>query len=219
MHRLQHMLRVGRVKLVDESGPIGRVQVDEGDLGKVGSRRIIDKVARIAHFGFAAVPPIGSEIMLASPGGDRSQSIAIGSNHQPSRLKDLQPGDSGIYDVRGAKVVLTEDGLLIDCAGLPAVVQNCPTITLRATGKVTIDAPTLEVLHDMTVAGNSTVSGNSAVAGDATVAGSFGVTGEITGDSGGSSVALGALHVAYNAHKHGGVKGGSDTSAVTDHTV
>ena len=219
IHRLQQMLRVGRVKLVDESGPIGRVQIDEGDLGKSGGRRIIDKVARVAHFGFAAVPPIGSEVMLASPAGDRTQTIAIGSNHQPSRLKDLKPGDSGIYDVRGAKVTLTADGLLIDCAGLPALVQNCPTITLHATEKVTVDAPLVEVLHDLTVGGDASIAGTAAITGDTTVGGALNTSGEITGDSGGSIVTLGGLHVAYNAHKHGGVKTGSDTSGGTDHPV
>lgn len=211
--QLRNMLRIGRVKLVDDTGPIMRLQIDEGDLGKFGGRRIIDKVARIAHFGFASVPPIGAEVMLVAAAGDRTQTIALGTNHQPSRLKNMKPGDSGIYDVRGAKVTLTEDGLLIDCAGLPALVQNCSTITLRAAEKVTIDAPTAEILHDLTVGGDVSVSGS------VTADGTIHAGGEVTGDTGGSSVTLGGLRDAYNVHKHGSVKSGADTSGSTDHLV
>jgi phage gp45-like len=71
-------------------------------------------------------------MLLLRRSGDRSRSIAIGTNHRPSRLKDLKPGDSALYDVRGAKITLTEDGLLIDCAGLPATIKNATTVRIEA---------------------------------------------------------------------------------------
>lgn len=149
IHRILSMLRLGRVTIVDDSGPVRRLQIEEGDYP--GGKRVIDKVPHVQEFGFASVPPIGSEVMLAAPCGDRSQTVAVGTNHQPSRLRDQQPGDSGIYDVRGAKVQLTAAGLLIDCAGLPAVIQNASTVT--------IDAPMVHVTGDLKVDGTLTGDG------------------------------------------------------------
>lgn len=124
INRIVTMLRSGRVTLVDDSGPVQRVQIDEGSLGAVGGRRILDKVMKLGHFGFASIPPIGSEALLAAPNGERTHTMVIGTNHQPSRPRDMKPGDAAMYDVRGAKIELTDSGLVIDCAGLPAVIRN-----------------------------------------------------------------------------------------------
>lgn len=224
-HWLNHLIRAARIRLVDDSDVIQRVQVDEGPLGPDGGRRLIDKVKFIGMFGVASVPPIDAEVLVLGMGGDRSRSIAIASNHQTSRLKNLKPGDSGLYDVRGAKLTFTENGLLIDCAGLPAVIQNCPTLRLVATEKVTIDAPTTEITHDLTVggtltvAGDATLSGDVAIEGDTTTQGTITSAGAVTARAGGTAAELGAVRDAYVAHKHGAVKTGTDTSGVSDHLV
>lgn len=192
-HVINALLRVARVKLVDDTGPIQRLQIDEGDLGGFGGRRVIDKVPHFLQFGFASSPPLDSEVMLAAPAGDRTQTIAMGTNHQPSRQKNLQPGDACLYDVRGQYVRLTAAGLEIDCAGLPAVIRNCPTVTITATEKITLDAPNVECT------------------------GNFKADALLTAD--GTPVELGALRDAYNAHKHSNVSTGTGTSGTTDHTV
>lgn len=115
--------------------------------------------------------------------------------------------------------------LLIDCAGLPAVIQNCPTLRLVATEKVTIDAPTTEITHDLTVggtltvAGDATLSGDVAIEGDTTTQGTITSAGAVTARAGGTAAELGAVRDAYVAHKHGAVKTGTDTSGVSDHLV
>jgi phage baseplate assembly protein V len=192
-HLIRAMLRVGRIKLVDDSGPIQRFQIFEGSLGNVGGDRLIDKVAHIAQFGFASSPPLDSEVMLVAPAGDRTQTIALGTNHQPSRPKILKAGDAILYDVRGAMVWLSADGIIIDGAGLPIVVRNSPTVTVTAVEKITLDAPLTECT------------------------GNFKADRLLTGD--GSPIELGALRDAYNAHKHTGVATGSGSSGTTDHAV
>lgn len=182
----------GRVSLVDDDGDVQRVQVTEGSVGAGVADRIMDKVLRIAEFGFASVPPLGSEVITFRRGGDRAQSVVVGTSHRPSRPRGLKPGDTGIYDVRGAKVMLTENGLVIDCAGLPAVLQNASTVTVRASEKILIDAPKAEFT------------------------GSVSAAGEITAHTGGTAAALGGLRDAYALHKHGLVRAGTDTSGVTD---
>lgn len=192
------LIGFGRASLIDDDGDMQLVQVTEGAAGNGFADRVIDRVRRVAEFGFASVPPLGSEVMMLRRGADRSQSVVVGTSHRPSRPRGMKPGDAGIYDVRGAKVILTENGLVIDCAGLPAIVQNCPTITLKATEKVVIDAPETDLT------------------GDVTIGGAVSAVGEITARTGGTSTALGALRDAYALHKHGLVQTGTGASGPTD---
>jgi phage baseplate assembly protein V len=138
---LVNLVGVGQVGRVDDSQEVQLLQVVERAKGQGFVDRILERITRVAEFGFASVPPIGAEILLLRRGGDRSQSLAIGSSHRPSRPRDLKPGDSGIYDVRGAKVMLTSEGLVIDCAGLPAVIKNSP--------KLRVEVDVLEVTGDI----------------------------------------------------------------------
>lgn len=138
---LTNLIGVGQVTSIDDSKEAQQLQVTERAEGSGFADRPIDDVTRVTEFGFASVPPLGAEALMIRRNGDRSQSLVIATNHRPSRARDLKPGDAGIYDVRGAKVMLTEDGLVIDCAGLPAVIRNATTVR--------IEADTLEVTGDV----------------------------------------------------------------------
>lgn len=189
LDKLANLIGIGRVTLLDDTGELQELQVTEGANGQGFADRVIDKIRRVSEFGFASAPPLGSEALMLRRGGDRSRSMVIGTSHRPSRPRDLKPGDSGIYDVRGAKVMLTADGLVIDCAGLPAVIQNASTITLKAETSVRIEAPTVEC------------------------------TGDIVSRADGAQVSLNALRDAYAAHKHTAVQTGTGVSGLTDHTA
>lgn len=139
MRAIANLVGIGRVTLADDSGELQTVQVTEGAAGSGFTDRIIDKVRRVMEFGFTSVPPLGAEALMLRRSGERSRSIVIGTSHRPSRLNGLQPGDTAIYDVRGAKVQMTSDGLLIDCAGLPAVVRNFTALTVQGDLHVTGD--------------------------------------------------------------------------------
>ena len=186
--RLFHMIGSGRVKLVADDGTTQRVQVDQGT-GPDGSPRLLDDVDRIVEFGLASNPPVDSEVVLVRLGGNRTLSIVVATNHQPSRPRDLEPGDTQIYDVRGAYIKLTANGMEIDGAGLDMTVQNCPTVTVKAAAKVRVESPLVEV------------------------------TGDIVSRADGTRVSLNALRDAYDAHAHGGVQGGSSSTLGTDHPV
>lgn len=186
---LYNLFGVGHVTMVDDDGELQLVQLTERAAGSGFKDRITDKVRRVMEFGFTSVPPVDSEILVLGLLGDRSGRVAIASSHRPSRIKGLKPGDVAIYDVRGAKIVLTEDGLQIDCAGFEAVIENCTTLTIKANDKVRIEADRVEV------------------------------TGDIVSRADGTSVSLNALRDAYHAHKHGGVQTGSGMTGLTDHDV
>lgn len=190
---LQNLLGIGRATTIDDSNEVQTMQVTEGAAGSGFADRVIDKVKRVTEFGFSSAPPIDAEVVMFRRGGDRSCSMVIGTSHRPSRPRGLQPGDTVLYDVRGAVVKLTAGGLLIDAAGLPVVIQNA--------SEVTIDAPTVHLT------GNLVVDGTIAAAGT------------VTGLSEGSEVEIGALRDAYNAHKHTGVSSGSASTGATDHAA
>lgn len=139
--RLINLLGFGRVSLVDDGEELQRVQVTEGAAGTGFADRVSDDVIRLAEFGFTSNPPIDAEVLLLRRSGDRSQSVVVATSHRPSRRRDLKPGDSAVYDVRGAYVWFTEDGIVIDGAGLPVIVRN--------TTKLRVEAELLEVTGDV----------------------------------------------------------------------
>ncbi|HEX7853843.1 MAG TPA: phage baseplate assembly protein V [Sphingobium sp.] len=156
-HLIRNLVGIGRVRLTDDTGPVQMLQGDEGQSDPSGKRWLLDKVRKVAHFGFVSVPPLSSEIVMIRPNGDRASSIAVGSNHQPSRVKNLKPGDTGMHDVRGQKIMLTEAGTEIDCQGLPCRIINASTVT--------IDAPEVHITGNLHVDGEITgFSGGDAVA-------------------------------------------------------
>lgn len=189
MRELLNLFGVGHATMVDDDGEVQKLQLTEKAAGSGFKDRVTDKVRRVMEFGFTSVPPIDSEVLVIGLLGDRSGRIAIATSHRPSRIKGLKPGDVALYDVRGAKIVFSEDGLQIDCAGLDAVIENCTTLTIKASEKVRIEADQLEV------------------------------TGDVVSRADGTSVSLNALRDAYHAHKHTGVQTGSGSTGLTDRDV
>lgn len=184
-----NMFGVGHATMIDDDGELQLLQLTEKAAGSGFKDRVTDKVRRVMEFGFTSVPPIDSEVLVIGLLGDRSGRVAIATSHRPSRIKGLKPGDVALYDVRGAKIVFTEDGLSIDCAGLEAAIENCSTLTIKASDKIRLEADTVEV------------------------------TGDIVSRADGSQVSLNALRDAYHAHKHTGVQTGGGTTGPTDHDV
>jgi phage gp45-like len=156
IERLLNLLGIGRSTLADDSGDLQVLQVTEGATGGGGEDRILEKVRRVTEFGFASVPPDGAEVLMLRRNGLRTQSIVIATSHRPSRLKNLKPGDAALYDVRGAKITLTEDGITIDAAGGQVTVTNASKIRaecdVETTGDIISradgDRVSLNALHD-----------------------------------------------------------------------
>ncbi len=99
--RLLGLIGIGCATLTDDSGERQLVQMTEGHVGVGGTERVTDKVPRVTEFGFSSVLPDDSEIVVIRRNGERSNSIAIASQHRASRPTGLEPGDTAIYDVRG----------------------------------------------------------------------------------------------------------------------
>lgn len=162
IRRIVNMIKIGRVRLIDDTDVVQRMQIDEGPIGpSSGVRRLLDKVISVKHFGFVSSPPLGSEVIVIRQGGHGSLPIVVATNHQPSRHRNLEPGDAGIHDVRGAYVLLLPAGPVIDAAGGDVTIQNARNISVTGTGTVTVHAPHVTVESDDV---NLGASGGPAVA-------------------------------------------------------
>lgn len=140
------LLMIGRgvVTFTDDSGPVQLVQI------QVNALETIDGVMRPVQFGFSSVMPNGTDIAFTSIAGDRSNSIATASNHQPSRPRGLQPGESMIYTQDGKQIYLTASGgILVKANGQPVEVDGATTVTIIAATEVLMDTPMLKVTGDI----------------------------------------------------------------------
>lgn len=155
--RVRHMVARGKVLLVDDTGPIQTMQVDLGPIDSNGqSLGIRDRLYHAKQFGFASNPPAGSDVIVLHVAGDRSNGVAIGTNHQGYRLKSLGGGETAIHDQWGNVVRLTAAGAQI-----------------THTARVTITAPSI------VINGAVTVSGSIAATGAIISGGSIAATGAI----------------------------------------
>jgi len=143
---LGNLLAIGRATVIDDTGDLQELQVTEKAYGSGFTDRILDKVRRVTEFGFTSVPPIEAEVVMLRFSGDRGGSVVVATSHRPSRPRGLKPGDTAIYDVRGAILKFTEAGQVLDCAGLPLLIQNA--------SKITLDSPEVDMTGDLKVAGN-----------------------------------------------------------------
>lgn len=160
MTRIRMLIGIGRVSMVDDSDVVQTIQ------GAFSIEEVIDRLQRAAEFGFTSNPPVGSDMLVVFVGGERSRGVVVGTNHQPSRPTGLQPGEAMLYSLLGQKVYLSEDGIVIDGAGLPVTVKNAPTVAITADTSVTvkaplvtIDAPSIKTTGDLQVGGNIRAAG------------------------------------------------------------
>ena len=181
--RLQSIVGRGRTHVVDDTGVVQTLQV------QVGAIEILDKVPRVGEYGFASNPPPQSHGVVLFIAGDRSNGVVIATNHQASRLKNLAPGESAIFDDQGRWVWLKRGSIEIEAGNTPVHVTNATEVDVTASVKVKLTTPRLEV------------------------------TGDIVDTSGSNAVTLKQLRDAYDAHKHTGVTAGGASTGTTDHPV
>jgi phage baseplate assembly protein V len=166
--RIMFAIGRGKVTLVDDSGPIQKHQVDMGPLGPNGSLAIRDNTAHAALFGVASNPPVGADAIVLFVGGDRSNGVVVATNHQAYRLRNLQPGDTALYDIRsGQTVILSAAGVTITDHLGQTVVLGASGITLTdisgdvlalGGGAAAVTTPEASVSGNLTVANGASGS-------------------------------------------------------------
>lgn len=119
--RLQLLVGRGRITFAKDEGPVQVHQV------QVNDREIID-MPRIMEYGFSSMPKVGCQAVVIFVGGERSNGVILGTNDERARLAGLQPGEVALYDDQGQSVWIKRGGIVIECAGKPLTINDCPSI-------------------------------------------------------------------------------------------
>jgi phage baseplate assembly protein V len=133
----------GRITLVDDSGPVQKVQI------RLSPLELRDKTPRLAEFGFTSNPPAGSDAVPVFVAGDRSNAVIIATGNQTYRLRGLASGEVALYDSRGQSVELRQDGIRVITPLKVTVTAggdmklSAPNIELDASSSIKLKAPTI----------------------------------------------------------------------------
>ncbi|CAB3779416.1 hypothetical protein LMG28688_00835 [Paraburkholderia caffeinitolerans] len=123
----------GRVSTSNDSGVVQLVQTKFNDL------ETIDDMPRVAEFGFTSRPPDGSDVLAVFIGGDRSNGVIVGTNHQGSRPTGLAVGETMIFSQDGKSVYLTSGGgIIVEAKGQDVVVNDARNVTWNCSGDFTL---------------------------------------------------------------------------------
>lgn len=139
--RIAGMLGIGRITSQKDGGVVQTVQYQ--------TPLEVATSPRMAEFGFSSALPVGSDVVLAFMGGDRSSPVVIASNHQGFRRTGLNSGETVIYNQWGLEVHLTEKGVFIDAKGQDVEVNNATTVTINASEGVIAKTPWLKCTGDI----------------------------------------------------------------------
>jgi phage baseplate assembly protein V len=141
--RLWNLLAGGVVVAIDDSGPVMRLQIKVGYLET-------HTLPALQQFGFSSVPPVGSDVVAHYIGGDRSNGVVTGTNHQPTRPPGKNPGETMVYDAFGKSIYLTESGgIVVNANGSPVTVNGATVLTVVASEYVLAQTPEFRCTGDI----------------------------------------------------------------------
>lgn len=132
------------VSSINDTGNIQLAQL------KAFAGEVLDNAERFSEFGFSSNPPVGSEGVVVSVGGNREHPIIIATNHRSSRQKNLAPGETIIFTQDGTKIHLKMGGF----------------IDIETATKVTVTVPDAEFSGNVLIKGNLVVEGTTTSQGD-----------------------------------------------------
>lgn len=191
----------GVLRLVKAAGAVQLVQID----GLAGEQ--LQDAELFQHYGYTSNPPAGTMAIIVPIGGKTSHGIAVATEHGGYRKKSLATGEVALYTDEGDCVVLNRGRVIRVVAGTQLEV-TAPLVTLKASTKVRMETPLVEITGQLTVAGGMAISGGSgvtaAITGQLTVNGNVTTTGTVINNG----KNIGSTHV------HTGVTaGGANTGA------
>lgn len=140
--RVAMMIGIGKITGYGDAGGIQKLQYQT-------PLEVKGDTPRMAEFGFSSGLPVGTDVVLAYLGGDRSSAVIVASNNQQYRISGLKSGETLIYNQWGVFVKLTENGIEVEAKGKPVTVANATTVTVTATEKIRLETPRLEVTGDV----------------------------------------------------------------------
>lgn len=135
--RVQLMIGRAVIAAVNDGAQIQAVQVD------MLADETHDEVERFQSYGHSSVPLAGAEALVVFVGGLRSHGVAIVVDDRRYRPRDLEPGESALYDDQGQTIEIRRDGIRIKAAGKTVQVE-AQSVTVTA-DHVSVDAGSIEL--------------------------------------------------------------------------
>lgn len=160
------MLTVGRCVLNAIYDGKGVQQVQASLLGD----EVRDKVDRMQEYGFSSVPLTGAQGVIVFVGGDRGHGVVVATSDSRHRPTGLQGGEVVIYTDEGDKITLKRGN---------NIEIETQTLTVKASTKVRMETPLLEV------------------------------TGDILDNQGSNANTIQNMRTVFNGHTHPGDSGGT----------
>lgn len=139
--QIKMMFGLGKVTGMNDTGPAQTLQYKNA--------MEVLTAARLAEFGFSSGPPIGSDVMVAFLGGDRSNPVIIATNSKAYRHTGLKAGETVVYDQWGKYIKLTEEGIEVEANGKPVTVSRATVVTITGTEEIIADTPVFKCTGDI----------------------------------------------------------------------
>ncbi|MTD32418.1 phage baseplate assembly protein V [Paludibacterium denitrificans] len=191
LQKLRLMVARGIVNLVNDAGGLQMLQISALD----GETR--DEVERVQNFGHTGNPPMAATPIMVAVAGSRDHLVAVAVDHEDSRPKGLQPGESATYNAFGVLFKYDQDG---------NATLTCKNLIVDASEGIQFNTPLTNFSEMATVNGlfsyKAGMSGSGGDGGKTTISGDFTHSG---GD-------LSSNGVVVHLHYHGHVTRGSENT-------
>lgn len=128
--KVRGMVRRATFKNLKDDGETQTASVEVAD----GIWR--DDIEIMQPYGVAGSPPEdGGLLLLLTVGGDEGDLVAMAPSNPSKRMGKLSPGDSGIYNEAGDRIIVTKSGVIEVAAGVSLhVVVGGVSFTVSAAG-------------------------------------------------------------------------------------
>ena len=128
--KVRGMVRRATIKNLKDDGETQTASVEVAD----GVWR--DDIEIMQPYGMAGHPPEdGALVLLLAVGGDEGDLVAMPASNPSKRMGKLSPGDAGIYNESGDRIILTKAGVIEVAAGVSVhVVVGGTSFTVSAAG-------------------------------------------------------------------------------------
>lgn len=155
--RVRRVILGAKIESTDDSVPLQQMKV------KSLGRALYDHVEVFGQFGFTSRAPDGLDAIIAERNG---KFVVIAVGDRQFRIRDLESGDSVVYDMRGQTIVLNQSGITVtdvfnnvitmNSAGVKIDDKNNNHIVMNASGNTITDAFGNSI---STAAGGITING------------------------------------------------------------
>lgn len=135
--RFQALIGTAKITATSDDGQLQRAQV------RVSNLEMLDNVGNLTTYGLASRPLAGSDALILSLGGNRTNSLVIGTHDERHRVRNLAEGETAIYNAAGMRITISNSGIIIEGGGANVVINGAPQVVVNG-GDVIADGISLK---------------------------------------------------------------------------